>query len=139
MCIYISYFSAGWTILKLSKIIFTVNDFNWFCENYSDYIIITIFVFFKYTCKLVALSRLATSNDVGGHWHFHSKQLVEAVVASVITGMLIQVVECGVGAGDVFQALGVQGVLCGMVGVFQIVLVGSLNGWDWKAGLDYWL
>ena len=80
-----------------------------------------------------------TSNDVGGHWHFHSKQLVEAVVASVITGMLIQVVECGVGAGDVFQALGAQGVLCGMVGVFQIVLVGSLNGWDWKAGLDYWL
>ena len=79
-----------------------------------------------------------TSNDVGGHWHFRS-MLVEAVVTSVITGKLIQAVECGVGAGDVFRALGVQGVLCGMVGVFQIVLVGSLNGWDWKAGLDYWL
>ena len=80
-----------------------------------------------------------TSNDVGGHWHFHSKQLVEAVVASVITGMLIQVVECGVGAEDVFQALGVQGVLCDTAGVFRIVLVGSPNGWGLKAGLDCWL
>ena len=79
-----------------------------------------------------------TSNDVGGHWHFRS-MLVEAVVTSVITGKLIQAVECGVGAGDVFLALGVQGVLCDTAGVFRIVLVGSPNGWGLKAGLDCWL